>query len=150
MGIFCLALTTNRHVHDLTLIFLFVYREVWHARRKESRAHFFWSFNSASVSFVTSLPTLVLRNTELAGSLLVTQSEPLIGPTFSSAARSWRSCPSRHAQRLLVLPCQTTPGTATPSNLPDRHYLCQSRVMDTSAHSDHRRLRERGRHLALG
>ena len=50
--------------------------------------------------------------------------EPLIGPTFPNAARSWRLCPSRHAQRLLVLPCQTTPCTATPSNLLDRHRIC--------------------------
>ena len=64
----------------------------------------------------------------------MTRFEPLIGPTFSSAARSWVSCPSRHAQRLLVLPCQTTPGTATPSNLPGRHCLCRSGVMDTGAH----------------
>ena len=79
----------------------------------------------------------------------MTRFEPLIGLTFSNAARSWRSCPNRHAQRLLVLPCQTTPSTATPSNLPDRHHLCRSGVMDTGTHFDRCHLRERGRHLAL-
>ena len=63
---------------------------------------------------------------------------------------TWRSCPSRHAQRLLMFPRQTTPGTATPSNLPDRHYLCRSGVMDTGTHFDRCHLRERGRHLAIG
>ena len=82
-------------------------------------------------------------------SLLVTRFDPLIGLTFSNAARSWRSCPSRHARRLLVLPCQTTLGTATPSNLPDRHYLCRSGVMDTGTHFDRCHLRERGRLFSL-
>ena len=39
-----------------------------------------------------------------------------------------------------MLPCQSTPCTAT-SNLPDRHCLCRSGVMDTGTH-----LPERGRH----
>ena len=33
----------------------------------------------------------------------MTRFEPLIEKTFLNAARSWRSCPSRHGQRLLVL-----------------------------------------------
>ena len=80
---------------------------------------------------------------------LVTRFELPTGLTFSNAAWSWRSCPSRHALRLLVLPRQTTPGTATPSNLPHRHHQCRSGVMDTGSHIDRCHLRERGRHLAL-
>ena len=48
-----------------------------------------------------------------------------------------------------MLPCQTTPGTAAPTSLPDRHHLCRSGVMDTGTHFDHCHLRDRGRHLAL-
>ena len=53
VGIFCLALTANHHVHDLTLIHLVVCREDRHALRSHPPLLFDFDLTSVHLSRLT-------------------------------------------------------------------------------------------------